>query len=132
MCLPIKPLGVLVLLLASINLFVHNLTLVLIFRKGQLNLLSCKVLFLFHNCYYCYCWILNFNTHSPPHFENNNMKVSKRNTFIIIIFIIYIFILVDQWTQLCFLRQEIICHNVFGLVIHSSRWMVALIVWREF
>ena len=54
-CLPIKPSGVLVLLLASINLFVHSLILVFISRKGQLNLLSGKVLFLFHNCYYRYC-----------------------------------------------------------------------------
>ena len=117
MCLPIKPLGVLVLLLASINLFVHNLTLVLIFRKGQPNLLSCKILFLFHSCYHYYCCILNFNTHSPPHFENNSMKI---------------FLVVDQWTQLCFSRQEIICHNIFGLATHSLQWMVALIVWREF
>ena len=122
MCLPVKPLGVLVLLLASINLFVHNLTLVLIFRKGQLNLLSCKVLFLFHNCYHHYCCILNFNTHSPPCFENNSMKISKRSTFI------YLFFLVDQWTQLCFLRQEIICYNIFGLAIHSLQWTVVLIV----
>ena len=43
-------------LLASINLFVHNSIFVLISRKGQLSLSSCKVLFLFHNCYYCYCW----------------------------------------------------------------------------
>ena len=120
-CLPIKLLDVPVLLLASINLFVHSLTLFLIFRKGQPNLLSCKVLFLFHNCYHHYCCILNV-------FENNSMKVSKRSTFIIIIF----FFLVDHWTHLCFLRQEIICHNIFGLAIHSSQWMVALIVWREF
>ena len=82
-------------------------------------------IFPFHNCYHHYCYILNFNTHSPPHFENNSMKVSKRSTFIIIF-------LVDQWTQLCFLRQEIICHNVSGLAIYSLQWMVALIVWREF
>ena len=124
MYLPIKLLDVPVLLLASVNLFVHSLTLVLIFRKGQPNLLSSKVLFLFHSCYHHYCCILNFNTYSPC-FGNNSMKISKRSIFII-------FFLVDQWTQLCFLKQEIICHNVFGLAIHSLQWTVALIVWREF
>ena len=114
MYLPIKLSGVPVLLLASINIFVHGLTLVLIFRKGQPNLLSCKILFLFHSCYHYYCCFLNFNNHSPPHFENNSMKIFKRSTFIYLLFI-----LVDQWTQLCFLRQEIICHNIFGLAIHS-------------
>ena len=54
-CLPIKPPDALVLLLALTNLFVHNSIFVLISRKGQPNLSSCKVLFLFHNCYYCYC-----------------------------------------------------------------------------
>ena len=82
MYLPIKLSDVPVLLLASINLFVHSLTLVLIFRKGQPNLLSCKILFLFHSCYHYYCCILNFNTHSPPHFENNSMKIFKRSTFV--------------------------------------------------
>ena len=86
MCLPIKPLGVLVLLLASINLFVHNSIFVLISRKGQLSLSSCKILFLFHNCYYHYCQILNFNIYSPPHFENNSMKISKRINFYYILF----------------------------------------------
>ena len=42
---------------------------------------------------------LNFNTHSPPHFENNSMKTFKRGTFV--------FVLADQWIQLCFLKQEI-------------------------
>ena len=62
------------------------------------------------------------------------MKVSKRSTFITVIFMIYFyyFSLVDQWTQLCFPRQEIICHNIFGLVIHFSQWTVVLTVWREF
>ena len=86
MCLPIKLSGVPVLLLGSINLFVHSSTLVLIFRKGQPNLLSCKVLFLFHNCYHHYCCILNSNIHSPPRFENNRMKVFKGSTFIFFIF----------------------------------------------
>ena len=126
MYLPIKLSDVPVLLLASINLFVHSLTLVLIFRKGQPNLLSCKILFLFHSCYHYYCCILNFYTHSPPCFENNSMKIFKRSTFV------FLFVSVDQWTQLCFPRQEIICHNVFGLTIYSLQWMVVLIVWREF
>ena len=88
-CLPVKPLCVLVLLLALINLFVHNSIFVLIFRKEQPNLSSCKVLFLFHNCYYCYCWILNFDVHSPLHFENNSMRIFKRSTLITIIFIVF-------------------------------------------
>ena len=54
----------------------------------------------------------------------------KKRTFSI--FIINFLFLVDQWTQLCFLREEIICHNGFGLATHSSWWTVALIVWREF
>ena len=79
--LPIKLLDVPDLLLVSINLFVHSLALVLIFRKGQPNLLSCKVLSLFHSCYYHYCCILNFYTHPPPCFENNSMKILKSSTF---------------------------------------------------
>ena len=39
-CLLVKPLGVLVLLLALTSLFVHSSIFVLIFRKGQPNLLS--------------------------------------------------------------------------------------------
>ena len=54
-CLPVKPLCVLVLSLALTNLFVHSSIFVLIFRKEQPNLSSCKFLFLFHNCYYRYC-----------------------------------------------------------------------------
>ena len=84
-CLPVKPLGVLVLLLALTNLFVHSSIFVHIFRKGQPNLSSCKVLFLFHNCYYHYCWILNFDIHSPPHSKNNSMGIFRRSTLITII-----------------------------------------------
>ena len=73
-----------VLLLVSINLFVHSLAPVLTFRKGQPNLSSCKVLFLFHSCYYYYCiFFLNFNTHSPLHFENNSMKTFKGVIFVL-------------------------------------------------
>ena len=54
-CLSVKPSCVLVLLLALTNLFVHSSIFVLIFRKEQPNLSSCKVLFLFHNCYHQYC-----------------------------------------------------------------------------
>ena len=54
-CLPVKPLGVLVLSLALTSLFVHSSIFVLIFRKEQPNLLFCKFLILFHNCYSCYC-----------------------------------------------------------------------------
>ena len=97
MYLSIRLSDVLVLLLVSINLFVHSLAPVLTFRKGQPNLLSCKVLFLFHSCYYYYC-ILNFNTHSPPYFKNNSMKTIKRGTFV--------FVLVDQWIQLCFSKTR--------------------------
>ena len=61
---------------------------------------------------------LNFNTHSPLHFESNSMKILKSSTFV----------LADQWIQLCFLRQGIIFCNVFGLAIHSLQWMVVLIV----
>ena len=41
-CLPVKPLHVLVLSLALTNLFVHSSIFVLIFRKEQPNLSSCK------------------------------------------------------------------------------------------
>ena len=125
-CLPIKSSDVLLLLLALTKIFVHNSIFVLISRKGQLSLSSCKGLFLFHNCYYHYCQILNFNIYSPLHFENNSMKICKRSIFITIIFIV--FLLVDQWTQLCFLRQGIIYHNVFGLPIPSLQWTVVSIV----
>ena len=64
--------------------------------------------------------ILNFNTHSPPNFENNSMKTFKGVTFV--------FVLVDQWIQLCFLKQEIIFHNVSGLATLSLQWMAVLIV----
>ena len=88
-CLPAKLLHALFLLLALTSLFVCKLIFVLIFRKGQPNLLSCKFLVLFHNCYYCYCWILNFDIHSPPHFKNNSMRIFKRSSFVtIIIFIV--------------------------------------------
>ena len=95
-CLQVKPSCVLVLLLALTNLFVHSSIFVFIFRKEQPNLSSYKfflfffvvfLLFLFHNCYYHYC--LNFEFHSPLHFENNSMRISKRSTLIIIIFIVF-------------------------------------------
>ena len=54
-CFPVKPLGVLVLSLALTSLFVHSSIFYLISRKGQPNLSSCKVLLLFHNCYYHHC-----------------------------------------------------------------------------
>ena len=54
-CLPVKPSYVLVLSLALTNLFVHSSTFILISRKELPNLSSCKVLLLFHNCYYRYC-----------------------------------------------------------------------------
>ena len=54
-CLPAKPLRVLVLSLALTSLFVHKSIFVPIFRKEQPNLSSCEFLVLFHNCYYCYC-----------------------------------------------------------------------------
>ena len=53
------------------------------------------------------------------------MKVFKE--VLLLLLLLFLF-LVDQWTQLCFLRQEIICQNVFGLAIHSLWWRVALIV----
>ena len=62
---------------------------------------------------------LNFNNHSPLHFENNSMKTFKGGTFV--------FVLVDQWIQLCFLKQEIIFHNVSGLAIPSLQWTAVLI-----
>ena len=83
-CLPAKPLCVLVLLLALTSLFVLSWIFVLIFRKGQPNLLFCKFLAWFHNCYCHSCWILNFNIHSPPCFKNNSMRIFKRSSFIII------------------------------------------------
>ena len=46
-CLPVKPSHVLVLLLALTNLFVHSSIFVLIFRKEQPNLSSCKFFFYF-------------------------------------------------------------------------------------
>ena len=87
-CLPTKPLHALVLSLAPTSLSVLSWTFVLIFRKGQPNLSFCKFLAWFHNCYYHYCWILNFNIHSPLHFKNNSMRISKRSSFVIIIFIV--------------------------------------------
>ena len=54
-CLPAKPLHALVLSLALTSLFVLSSIFVLTFRKGQPNLLFCKFLVLFHNCYYHYC-----------------------------------------------------------------------------
>ena len=87
-CLPAKSLHALVLLLALTSLFVCSSIFVLTFRKGQPNLLSCKYLVLFHNCYYHYCKILNFDIHSPSHFKNNSMRTSKRSTLTIIIFIV--------------------------------------------
>ena len=39
-----------------------------------------------------------------------------------------LFHLVDLWTQLCFIKHEIICHNVSGSAGHSLQWMVALTV----
>ena len=83
-CLPAKPLHALVLLLALTSLFVCKSIFFLIFRKEQPNLSFCKFLVLFHNCYYHYCWILNFNIHSPLHFKNNSMRISKRITLTII------------------------------------------------
>ena len=83
MYLLVRLLDVPVLLLVSINCFVHSLAPVLTFRKGQPNLSSCKVLFLFHSCYYYYCIFLNFNTHSPLHFEDNSMKTFKGVIFVI-------------------------------------------------
>ena len=53
--LPAKPLDVFVLSLALTSLFVHSSIFVLTFRKEQPNLLFCKFLVLFHNCYYHYC-----------------------------------------------------------------------------
>ena len=88
MCLPAKLLCALVLLLALTSLFVHKSMFVLTFRKGQPNLSFCKFLVLLHNCYYRYCWILNFDIHSPLHFKNNSMRISKRSSFTIIIFIV--------------------------------------------
>ena len=55
LCLPAKPLHVLVLSLALTSFFVHSSIFVLTFSKGQPNLLFCKFLVLFHNCYYHYC-----------------------------------------------------------------------------
>ena len=54
-CLPVKPLCVLVLSLALTSLFVHKSIFVPIFRKGLPNLSFCKFLVLFHNCYCHYC-----------------------------------------------------------------------------
>ena len=80
-CLLAKPLRVLIPLLALTSLSILSQIFVLIFRKGQSNVSYCKFLTWFHNCYYHYCWILNFNIHSPPHFKNNSMRVSKKNGF---------------------------------------------------
>ena len=88
-CLPAKLLCAPVLSLALTSLFVHSSTFVLTFRKELPNLSFCKfILVLFHNCYYRYCWILNFDIHSPLHFKNNSMRASKRNSFVTIIFIV--------------------------------------------
>ena len=87
-CLPAKPLHALVLSLALTSLSVLSSIFVLTFRKGQPNLSFCKCLVLFHNCYYHYCQILNFDIHSPPHFKNNSMRIFKRSVFITIIFIV--------------------------------------------
>ena len=87
-CLPAKPLHALVILLALTRLFVLSSTFVLTFRKEPLNLSFCKFLVLFHNYYYHYCQILNFDIHSPPRFKNNSMRISKRSTPTIIVFIV--------------------------------------------
>ena len=94
-CLPAKPLCVLVLLLALTSLFVHKSIFVLTFRKGQPNLSFCKFLVLFHNCYCHYCYILDFDIHSPPHFKNNSMRIFKRSTLTIIILIVSFSVSVD-------------------------------------
>ena len=72
---------------------------------SQLNicpylLSSCKVLFYFITVITIIVEFLNFNIYSPPHFENNSMKISKKSTFITVILIV--FFLVDQWTELYF------------------------------
>ena len=54
------------------------------------------------------------------------MRVSQKNDF----FFFILFILVDLWTQLCSIKQGIICHNASGLLGHSSQWMVALTVYE--
>ena len=87
--LPVKLLCVLVFSLALTSLSVHSSTFVLTFRKELPNLSFCKFLVLFHNCYYYYCWILNFSIHSPPHFKNNSMDIFKRCTIIIINLLYY-------------------------------------------
>ena len=46
----------------------------------------------------------------------------------IIIIIFLLFILVDLWTQLCSIKQGIICHNISGLLGRSSQWKGALTV----
>ena len=87
MCLPAKLLHALVLLLVLTSLFVCSSIFVLTFRNKLLNLSFCKFLVLFHNCYYHYCQILNFDIHSPPCFKNNSMRIFKRSTPTIIILI---------------------------------------------
>ena len=93
MCLPAKPLHVLVLSLALTSLFVHSSIFVLTFRKEQPNLLFCKFFFWFSFITVITVivkfWILIFTL--PPHFKNNSMRIFKRSTFITIISIIYIF-----------------------------------------
>ena len=57
------------------------------------------------------------------------MRVSQKNGFH---YFFLLFLLVDLWTQLCFIKQGIISHNVSGLVDHFSQWMVVLTVQRGF
>ena len=87
-CLPAKLLRTLFLSLALTSLFVCSSIFVLTFRKELPNLSFCKFLVLFHNCYFYYCWILNFSIHSPPCFKNNSMGASKRSSFVTIILIV--------------------------------------------
>ena len=87
-CLPVKPLHVLVLSLALTSLFVCSSTFVLTFRKELPNLSFCKFWFYFITVITIIVKFLNFDIHSPPHFKNNSMEVFKRSTLIIINFII--------------------------------------------
>ena len=92
-CLPVKPLHVLVLSLALTSLFVHRLIFVLIFRKEQPNLPFCKLFFFwfyFTTVITAIVEFLNFDVSTLLHVLRITVwRILKRSTFVTIIFIVF-------------------------------------------
>ena len=57
-------------------------------ERATKSFISCKVLFLFHSCYYYYLlfFLFGFNTHFPLHFKNNSMKTFIKDSFLFFYF----------------------------------------------